>query len=462
MTIHKLCRIYIESETTFYAFNGLITGRITMKTLFTEATIISMVDGSEPIQNGHLAIEDSMITYIGSALSDEEQSQYDEVISCKGKVILPGFVNTHGHAAMTLLRGYADDLPLQQWLENEIWPMEAKMKREHVYAGAHLAVLEMIQGGTTTFLDMYDNMDAVAEVVETTGLRARLTRGCIGFGDDALRKSKLEEATAFAKQWQGAANGRISTMMAPHSPYTCGPDFIQQFVERAAECNLPIHTHMSETKGEVELNIREYGVRPVEHLNKLGFFDLPSLVAHAVHLTEDEIALLAEKDVKIAHNPGSNLKLGSGIAPIPQMIAKGMRPSLATDGAASNNNLDLLEEIQLAALIHKGYHQDPLAVPAKTALAMGTLYGAEALFLDKEIGSLEVGKQADFITIDLTQAHMQPYTDVISHIVYSATRADVQDVYVQGKALMKNRQMLTIDVEKVIFEANQAFENLRG
>ncbi|TCP67076.1 amidohydrolase [Baia soyae] len=433
-----------------------------MKTLFTEAVVITMEDGAQAIQNGNLAIEDGIITYVGSALTVEEQSQYDEVVSCKGKVILPGFVNTHGHLAMTLLRGYADDLPLQQWLENEIWPMEGKMNAEHVSAGAHLAALEMIQGGTTTFLDMYDNMDAVANVVEQTGLRARLTRGCIGFGDDALRKSKLEEAASFATRWNGAADGRITTMMAPHSPYTCGPDFIRQFVEKAAELGLPIHTHMSETKAEVELNVREYGARPVEHLDQLGFFDVPSLVAHAVHLTEEEIALLAKKNVKIAHNPGSNLKLGSGIAPISQMIAHGMRPSLATDGAASNNNLDLLEEIQLAALIHKGYLQDPLAVPAETALAMGTVYGAEALFLDKEIGTLEVGKQADFITLDLTQAHMQPRTDVLSHIVYSATRSDVQDVYVQGRPLMKNREMLTIDAEKVIFEANQAFENLRG
>ncbi|SFX83161.1 5-methylthioadenosine/S-adenosylhomocysteine deaminase [Thermoactinomyces sp. DSM 45891] len=433
-----------------------------MKTLFTEAVVISMEEGTAPIQNGNMAIEDGIITYVGSALTVEEQDQYDEIVPCKGKAILPGFVNTHGHLAMTLLRGYADDLPLQQWLENEIWPMEGKMTAEHVTAGANLAVLEMIQGGTTTFLDMYDNMDAVANIVEQTGLRARLTRRCIGFGDDALRKSKLEEATSFAKRWNGAAGGRITTMMAPHSPYTCDPAFILHFVEKAAELGLPIHTHMSETKAEVELNVREYGARPVEHLDQLGFFDIPSLVAHAVHLTEEEVELLAKKNVKIAHNPGSNLKLGSGIAPITQMIAHGMRPSLATDGAASNNNLDLLEEIQLAALIHKGHLQDPLAVSAKTALAMGTLYGAEALFLDSEIGTLEVGKQADFITLDLTQAHMQPRTDVVSHIVYSATRSDVQDVFVQGIPLMKNREMLTIDSEKVIFEANQAFENLRG
>ncbi|TCP67093.1 amidohydrolase [Baia soyae] len=433
-----------------------------MKILFTEAVIIDMVDGAKAIQNGNLAVVDGVITYVGSALTEEEQDQYDEIVSCKGKAILPGFVNTHGHSAMTLLRGYADDLPLQQWLENEIWPIEAKMNAEHVSAGAHLAALEMIQGGTTTFLDMYYNMDAVANVVEQTGLRARLTRSCFSFGDDALRKSYLEEATSFAEKWNGSANGRISTMMAPHSPYTCDPDFIRQSIEKAVELNIPIHTHMSETKTEVELSVREYGARPVEHLDKLGFFDIPSLVAHAVHLTEEEIALLAKKNVKIAHNPGSNLKLGSGIAPITQMIAHGMRPSLATDGAASNNNLDMLEEIQLAALIHKGQHQDPLAVPAKTALAMGTIYGAEALFLDKEIGSLEVGKQADFITLDLTQAHMQPRTDVISHIVYSATRTDIQDVYVQGRVLMKNREMRTIDAEKIIFEANQAFENLRG
>jgi 5-methylthioadenosine/S-adenosylhomocysteine deaminase len=218
---------------------------------------------------------------------------------------------------------------------------------------------------------------------------------------------------------------------------------------------------MSETAREVAQNVTEYGKRPVAHLDAIGFFDHPSLVAHAVHLTDEEIALLAEKDVKISHNPGSNLKLGSGVAPIPQMLAAGIRPSLGTDSSASNNNLDLLEEIQLAALIHKGVQQDPLAVPALIALQMGTIFGAEALFLAHKIGSLHAGKQADFITIDLTAIHLQPPHDIVSHIVYAASRGDVVDVFVAGRALMQNRELTTIDEEKACFEAKRAFDAIR-
>ncbi|SFJ69130.1 5-methylthioadenosine/S-adenosylhomocysteine deaminase [Thermoflavimicrobium dichotomicum] len=431
-----------------------------MKQIFIHATIITMVEGQQPF-SGALGIENDRITYVGPVPTAKELDAYDQVIDCQGKAILPGFVNTHGHAAMSLLRGYADDLPLKKWLEEKIWPLEAKFTSEQVRAGTALSVLEMIQSGTTCFLDMYDHMDQVGQVVTEAGIRARLCRGAIGFGSEELRQSKLNEAAQFAKDWHGAADGRITTMMAPHSPYTCSPEYIRQFIEKAAELGLPIHTHMSETAAEVQQNVDEYGVRPVEHLRRLGFFDLPSLVAHAVHLTDEEIDILAEYDVKVAHNPGSNLKLGSGIAPIPKMLKKGLRPALATDGAASNNNLDMLEEIQLAALIHKGVNQDPEAVPAYVALSMGTLYGAEALFLDKEIGSLEVGKKADFITIDLSGAHMCPLHDVVSHLVYSASRGDIQDVYVDGKAIMRNRECLTLDEEKIRYDAIKAFEAIQ-
>jgi 5-methylthioadenosine/S-adenosylhomocysteine deaminase len=289
-------------------------------------------------------------------------------------------------------------------------------------------------------------------------MRARLCRGVIGLCSEEVQRAKFEEAVRFAEEWNGQADGRITTMLAPHAPYTCPPDYIAKFVEKAAELGLPLHTHMSETAAEVEQNVRDYGVRPVEHLRRLGFFDLPALVAHAVHLTDEEIEILAEHGVKVAHNPGSNLKLGSGIAPITKMLAHGIRPGLATDGAASNNNLDMLEEIHLAALIHKGVNQDPVAVPALTALKMGTVYGAESLFLEKEIGTLQVGKKADFITIDLRGPHMQPLHDVVSHLVYSASRNDIRDMYVDGKPIMRNRELLTLDEEKICFEAKKAFE----
>lgn len=431
-----------------------------MRKILVGATILPLADDSEPIYNGAVGINEDTIDYVGPMLSSEELDQYDLVIHCEGKVILPGLINTHGHTAMTLLRGYADDLPLQRWLEDEIWPLEEKMTDESVRAGAALAALEMIESGTTTFLDMYDHMDQVAEVTLKSGLRARLTRGCIGFGPEEVRQEKLQEATRFAEEWNGAGEGRIRTMMAPHSPYTCDPTFITQMIEKAIELSIPIHTHLSETAAEVEQNVRDYGVRPVEHLRKLGFFNLPSLVAHAVHLTEEEIEILAQYDVKVSHNVRSNLKLGSGIARIPEMIASGIRPSLGTDGAASNNSLNLLGEIQLAALIHKGVREDPVAVPAITALKMGTVYGAEALFWDDEIGTLEVGKQADLITIDCTKSHFCPPHDIVSHIVYTADRSDIQDVFVAGKQLMRDREVLTLDREKVMYEAKRAWEQI--
>ncbi|MBS7528935.1 amidohydrolase [Hazenella sp. IB182353] len=429
-----------------------------LKKIFIKAEILTMIDEQLMISNGALGVEGSQIIYVGETPNQEVLDQYDEIVDCTGKAILPGFINTHGHVAMSLLRGYADDLPLQRWLEEEMWPLEARFTNIQVQAGTSLSALEMIKSGTTTFLDMYDHMDTVAQVTTQAGLRASLCRGVIGFGSDELRKHKLNEAVSFATDWSGAAEGRITTMLSPHAPYTCEPDFIRQFVEKAHQLDLPLHTHMSETVKEVKQNMDDYGLRPVEHLLNLGFFEKRALVAHAVHLTDSEIDVLWEHDVKIAHNPVSNLKLGSGIARIPDMLRKGIRPSLATDGAASNNNLDLLEEIRLTALIHKGYAQDPEVVPAITALKMGTQYGSEALFLDDQVGTLEVGKQADFITMDLTGPHMQPRHDVISHIVYAASRSDVLDVYVDGKALMRNRECLTLDEERICFEATQAFK----
>ncbi len=425
-----------------------------MRKLFKNATIITMVPGEEILKNASMVIEGDQILSVGEEVVDE--STMDEVIDVQGNLLLPGFINTHGHAGMSLLRGYADDLPLKTWLEDHMWPIEARYGEEQVRVGTYLAVAEMIRGGTTCFADMYAPMEPVAEVVEETGMRASLCRGVIGLGPEEEQIKKWKEAYHFAKTWNGKAGGRITTMMAPHAPYTCTPEYITRIVESAAELGVPIHTHMSETAAEVEQNVEQYGARPVEHLRRLGVFELPTLVAHAVHLNDEEIAILAEYDVKISHNPGSNLKLGSGIAPVPKMLQQGIRPSLGTDSAASNNNLDLLEEIRLAALIHKGVEQNPEAVPAATALAMGTVYGAEALFLSN-VGVLAPGKQADFIIVDTSGVHMHPPHDLLSHLVYAASRDDVRDVYVAGRPLMKNRELLTVDEEKIRYETQKAF-----
>ncbi|RSD24119.1 amidohydrolase family protein [Mesobacillus subterraneus] len=421
--------------------------------LLYNGTIITSNVKDEVIENGAIGFEDGKIIYVGE--TPEDKSSYNETVDLRGNYVLPGLVNTHGHTPMSLLRGYADDLHLQTWLENKIWPLEAKYTPEHAKWGARLSILEMIRTGTTTFVDMYDNMDEVAKAVEEAGIRGVLCRGVIGFGSEELRQSKLEEAAAFAKNWNHAADGRITTMLSPHSPYTCSPEYITHIIDRSAELNVPLHTHMSETKYEVDQNIEEFGVTPVAHLDKLGFFDRPSLVAHAVHVDGEDIEILARKDVKVSHNIISNLKLGSGIAPIGNMLAKGVTVSLGTDSVASNNNLDLFEELKAVATVHKGAAQDATAVTARQALRMATVSGAASVWLDERIGSLEAGKDADLIVVDSNQSFYYPKHNPISHLVYSGSGRDVRDVYVKGKQIMANRQFMTIDEEKVLYEANR-------
>jgi 5-methylthioadenosine/S-adenosylhomocysteine deaminase len=411
----------------------------------------------QAVVHGYMIIEDSRITYIGEELPAGEEAT--EAVDGTGLLFLPGLINTHGHAAMSLLRGYGDDMVLQEWLQTKMWPMEAKFTASDVYWGTSLSVLEMLKGGTTAFLDMYDHMDEVAKVVEQSGIRASLMRGAIGLCSEEEQRAKLAEAVAFAKNWHGQADGRITTMMSPHAPYTCPPAFIEQFVQAAHDLNLPLHTHMSETAAEVEQNVREYGLRPVSHLDKLGFFSRPSLVAHAVHLNDEEIALLAERKVAVSHNPGSNLKLASGVARVTELLKAGVTVSLGTDGPASNNNLDMFEEMRLAALIHKGVTGDPTAVPAGETLRMATEYGAKSVAL-KEVGSLSAGSKADFIALNIDQPHFLPKTDLVSHAVYSASAKDVLHVWVDGRQVVRNGECLTMDEERIKHEAQAAFTGL--
>lgn len=417
----------------------------------------AVLQEGKSVLHGHMVIEDDRITYLGEQEPQTEEGM--EIVDGSGLFFLPGLVNSHGHTAMSLLRGYGDDLALQVWLQEKMWPMEEKFTADDVYWGTSLSVLEMLKGGTTTFLDMYDHMDQVALVTEQSGMRGVLTRGVIGLCSPEVQRHKLEEATAFAKDWHGKANGRITTMISPHAPYTCPPDYIEQFVQVAHDLDLPIHTHMSETLAEVEQNVKDYGLRPVEHLLKLGVFSRPSIVAHGVHLTDEEIEILASHQVAVSHNPGSNLKLASGIARVPELLKACVTVSLGTDSPASNNNLDMFEEIRLAALIHKGISGDPTAVPAQEALRMGTEYGARSLFLEG-IGTLAEGMKADFIALNTDQAHFLPHTDLLSHAVYSACAKDVEHVWVDGKQVVKKGECLTLDEEKIRREAQRAFKDL--
>lgn len=423
-----------------------------------EGLFISMEDGVSPFR-GHMVVEDDIITYLGVKAPEGLREDVD-VLDGSKLAFMPGLVNTHGHAAMSLLRGFSDDQKLQVWLEQKMWPMEAKYEDADTTAGAALAIVEMLKTGTTTFVDMYDRMDKVAAVTAQSGIRGVLTRGVIGLCPEEVQKEKLDEAIAFARDWNGAANGRISTMLSPHAPYTCPPAFIEKFVQAAHDYDLPLHTHMSETIAEVEQNVADYGKRPVEHLDQLGFFSRPALLAHAVHLTDDEIALLASRGASVSHNPVSNLKLASGIARLNDLMKAGVKVSLGTDSVASNNNLDLFQEINMAALLHKGVSGDPTAVPAIEALKLGTVYGAEAIWQGDRIGKLKVGYKADFIGINLDQPHFYPLSDVVSHLVYAGTGRDVMHVWVDGKQVLRNGICTLLDEEKIVREAAARFERL--
>jgi 5-methylthioadenosine/S-adenosylhomocysteine deaminase len=421
-------------------------------------TFVTMED-DRPVVKGHMVVEGDRIAYIGEE-APAPLPEGAERIDGNGLVFMPGLVNTHGHAAMSLLRGYSDDQNLQVWLEQKMWPMEAKFGDEDVRWGTSLAIIEMLKSGTTAYVDMYDRMHIVAEVTEQSGMRGVLTRGVIGLCPPDVQTAKLEEAKQFVRDWNGKADGRIAAMLSPHAPYTCPPDYITRIVEAAHELDVPLHTHMSESIAEVEQNVRDYGSRPVEHLDKLGLFSRPSLVAHAVHLTDDEIGLLAARGVGVSHNPASNLKLASGIARVPELLKAGVTVSLGTDSAASNNNLDLFDEIRLAALIHKGVSGDPTAVPAWEALKLGTVYGARAIWQEDKLGSLRAGKKADFIAIDIEQPHFYPQTEIVSHLVYSGSGRDVKHVWIDGRQVVKNGSCLLMDEEKIRAEAQSCFERL--
>jgi 5-methylthioadenosine/S-adenosylhomocysteine deaminase len=421
--------------------------------------IFLTMDPERPEVRGTMLVKDGVIAKLSEGAPDPRDLEGIEVVDGRHRLYLPGFVNTHGHAAMSLLRGYADDLALKVWLEEKMWPKEALFTAADVRAGALLSIVEMLKGGTTCFVDMYDHMDEVAQAVAESGMRACLTRGMIGFGPEEVQRAKLAEAKSFARRWHGQADGRITAMMAPHAPYTCPPDFIRKVVDIAHELDLPIHTHLSETAKEVEDHVRQYGVRPPAHLRDLGVFSRPCLVAHAVHLTDDEIELLKAHDVRVSHNPGSNLKLASGIARVPDLLRAGVKVSLGTDSSASNNNLDMLEEIRLAALLHKGVSGDPTAVPAMEALRMGTAAGAESIWLAR-VGMLKPGMKADLIAVDIDQPHFYPQENLASHLVYAASAKDVTDVWVDGRRLVRRRELTTLDEEKVVAEFNASYRRI--
>ncbi len=431
-----------------------------MITLIKNIDILTMDENNTLYKNGCILIEDSKIAFIGNQSELNMDNSYDKIEDGKGKLAMPGFINTHTHVAMTLFRGYANDLPLMQWLSQKIWPMEDKLIEEDIYWLSLLAIAEMLRGGVTTFADMYMFMEETALAVEHSGVRGVLARGLQGPDENSQRR--LEENRRLWENWQGRGDGRIQVMVGPHAVYTCEPSYLLEAMELAKELDVGIHIHLSETRQEVDNCIEKYGKSPVRHLYDLGLLDGHVLAAHCVHLSQEDLDILKEKDVKVAHCPASNLKLGSGIAPISDMIKTGITVSLGTDGAASNNNLSIMKEMALAALISKGVEEEPTLIPATLALRMATVNGAKALGLEKEIGSLSPCNKADIILLDVHAPHYYPHTDWINHLVYSGHSSDVHSVWVNGKKLMDNRELLTIDLDQVYGEVNKIYKRIMG
>lgn len=414
-------------------------------------------DGDTGAVKGDLAIEGDRILKVGDEGELPRDWKAERIIEGKDYLCLPGLINCHTHAAMTLLRSYADDLPLMFWLEKKIWPIEERLTADDVYWGTMLALLEMIQSGTTTFNDLYFFMDRVTEAVEESGMRACLARGLAGTGTQA--ELGLVESKELLEKWQGAGEGRISIWLGPHAPYTCPPDYLDKVLALAQDYKAGIHIHVAETTDEVQQINDLYGKTPVKYLKDCGVFQFPTLAAHCVHLTSDDIFILAETGTRVAHNPESNMKLASGIAPIPQLQAAEVTVGLGTDGAASNNNLDMLEEMRTAALLHKVNQMDPLALPAPQVLSMATRDGARALGL-QDVGLLKPAYKADVILVDLNQAHLYPRNNLAAHMVYAAQAGDVDTVIIDGRIVMENRRVLTIDKERVLQEVEERAQRL--
>ncbi len=416
--------------------------------------ILTMDPSVGDIENGVVVIENGMIKEIGTST----QCSAEKVIDAKGSVLMPGLINTHCHAGMTIFRGYADDMQLQDWLENHIWPAEAQLTDEDIYAGTRLACLEMIRSGTVAFADMYIHENKVAQAVDEAGIRAALSYGMIDFGNKEKADKELKEGSAFVKEWNGKADGRIDTMYGPHAPNTCSRDFLIRVKEQAVKDNVKIHIHVLETEAELNYMKENFGVCSIHFLKGIDFWGPDILAAHCVWLSDGDIRILAEYDVNISHNPISNMKLASGICPVSKLLEAGANVCIGTDGCASNNNLDMFEEMRTAALLQKVSTMDPTVLPARKVLEMATINGAKALGIKS--GMLKEGYNADMIIVDMNKPHLTPVYDVASHLVYAASGKDVKTTIVNGKVLMEEGKVLSLDEQEVIDIAIQRSKEL--
>ncbi|KDE58101.1 S-adenosylhomocysteine deaminase [Halostagnicola sp. A56] len=387
-------------------------------------------------------------------IGSELEGMADETLDAAGSLVTPGFVNGHTHVAMTLLRGYADDKPLEAWLREDIWPAEGAMAPEDIRAGAELGILEMIKGGTTAFADMYFEVPEIVAAVEESGVRAVLGHGIVTVGKDGdAARADAAESLAVAEEFDGAAGGRVSTVFAPHSLTTVGASYLEEFVPKARDAGVPIHYHANETEDEVTPIVDEHEVRPLEYAAERGLLEAEDFVAHGVHVDKREIELLAEAGTSVIHCPASNMKLASGIAPVQRLLDAGVTVGLGTDGAASNNDLSMLDEARDAAMLGKLAASDASAVAAESVVKMLTAGSADALGI--ESGRLEPGAPADLAVIDLEKPHLVPAHDLVSHLAYAAEAGDVRHTICDGAVLMADREVRTLDEPRVLERARE-------
>jgi len=414
-------------------------------------TLLTMVDGEEPMHNVRVIISGGRIEEV-SARQDSPIPETNEVINAEDAIILPGLINTHGHSAMTIFRGIADDLPLKKWLYDHIFPAEAKyLNPDTVYWASLLACLEMIASGTTTFVDGYFFAGETIRATDKAGMRALVAQGVLDFPAPGVPdpKKNLDVAFEFLEKWINFSD-LITPGIFCHSPLTCSAGTLLKAHEISNRFRLPLQIHLSETQEEVTEIKKRTGLRPVFYLDDLGLLNSRLIAAHAVYLNEEEIDLLAKRHVKIAHCPESNMKLGLSIPPVVEMLEKGITVGLGTDGCASNNNLDLFGEMDTASKLAKIANLDPTLLDARTVLKMAIVGGAKVIGLENRVGTIEPGKKADIIIVDTNTPHMTPIYNPYSQLVYSATGGDVRDVIINGEIVLRERQFTTLDSDDII------------
>ena len=435
--------------------------KTTVDIIIRGGTVVTMDGSHRVIEQGGVAIKKGRIVEVGKTAEIDRKYAAREVVNAAGKVVIPGLINGHTHVPMTLFRGIADDLDLQEWLTKYIFPAEAKnVTEDFVRVGARLGLAEMIRSGTTTYCDMYYFEDAIADETFKAGMRGVLGETVIDFpvADNKTYDAGLAYSERFINKWKG--NALIVPAIAPHAPYTVSEDHLKAARALSDKLSAPIVIHISETKREVDDSLKAKGASPVDYLNRIGFLNDRVIAAHMVWPSDEELGLLKQLGVGIVHNPQSNMKLASGTAPVPRMLKENLPVGLGTDGAASNNDLNLWEEMDTAAKLHKLISNDPKVLSAEEAFEMATIRGARALHLDKEIGSIEKGKRADLVIVDLDDLNQTPWYNIYSDLVYATKAADVRTVIIEGRVVMRDRRLLTLNEETIKADARRYRERI--